>query len=299
MRFALLFASWLCIQQAGFAADSFTQTLRVKTDDGAELNCLVGGPENSTLAPIFFVPGYLMPADVFEFQMRHFAKDRRVVAIDPRSQGKSSRVSHGHYPARRARDIKAVADQLGIKKLILAGWSLAVLEALSFYDQFSAQNLQALVLIDGDLSYEVSDQEAAREIRFLKAIAGFSQANRPEALRSFVRSMYHNTPPTEHLERITSSVLATSEDTGLALLVNRIGFKFNTGLAKIAVPVLMVVSDGNANKDRVLADAKQIPNAEIRVMQQAGHALFVDKPEEFNRLLEDFLRRSQAAKSTE
>ena len=67
MRFTLLLAAWLWILPAAFAADQFGQTLLVKTDDGAELHCVVTGPESSTLAPILFVPGYLMPADIFDF----------------------------------------------------------------------------------------------------------------------------------------------------------------------------------------------------------------------------------------
>src|SRR5438046_2379433 len=126
MRLILLLSFWLCIQPGILALDQFGQPLRVKTDDGAELQCVVAGPENSALAPLFFVPGYLMPAEIFEFQVRHFATNRRVVAMDARSQGHSARVDHGHYPARRARDIKAVADQLAIKKFVLVGWSFAV-----------------------------------------------------------------------------------------------------------------------------------------------------------------------------
>ena len=206
-------------------------------------------------------------------------------------------MTYGHYPARRAKDIKAVADQLAIKNFVLVGWSLAVTEALSFYEQFSGERIEALVLIDGDLSYEVPDEDAVREIRFLKRAVGASQMNRAEALRAFVRSMYHNPPPPEHLARITSSVLATSEDTGLALLVNRIGFTFKPGLEKISVPVLVVVSDQNPNKDQIVGSAKRIPQAEIQVMKEAGHALFVDKAHEFNELLDGFLGRTETARS--
>jgi non-heme chloroperoxidase len=291
MRITLLVANLFCILQTALAADEFGQTLQVKTDDGVELHCVMAGPENSTLAPILFVPGYLMPGDIFENQLRHFAKQRRVVAMDPRSQGKSEKVSYGHYPSRRAKDIKAVMDRLSVKKVVLVGWSLAVEEALSYYEQFSAENLEGLVLIDGDLSYEVSsEQDAVREIGFLKAMTGAMQADRPAALKAFVRSMYHNPPPPEHLNRITASVLGASEDTSLVLLVNRIGFKFHPGLEKIEVPVLVVVSDQNRNKKRIVADAKEIPNAQIEVIEGVGHALFVDKPEEFNRLLENFLK---------
>jgi pimeloyl-ACP methyl ester carboxylesterase len=41
-----------------------------------------------------------------------------------------------------------------------------------------------------------------------------------------------------------------------------------------------------------VADAQKIPRVELQLMGNAGHALFVDKPEEFNHLVEDFLRRN-------
>src|SRR3954463_7022436 len=132
MQLILLLVVWLSLQSIAFSVEP--QSVQVKTDDGAVIHCLVAGPENSTLAPMLFVPGYLMPAEIFEWQVRHFAKDRRVVAMNPRSQGNSARVSYGHSPARRAKDIKAVADGLGLKKFVLVGWSLAVLEALSYYE---------------------------------------------------------------------------------------------------------------------------------------------------------------------
>jgi microsomal epoxide hydrolase len=294
-----LFLLWagLCVQQATRGDEPFGRAVRVKTDDGAELNCIVAGPENPALAPIVFVPGYLMPAEIFDLQLRHFATQHRVVGIDPRSQGKSSRVTYGHNSPRRARDIKEVADQLRLTKFVLVGWSLGVMDALSFYEQFSAERLGALVFIDGDLSYEVPDADAIREIHFLKQVAGMTQINRSEALRGFVRSMYHNPPAPGYLDRITASVLSTSEDTSLAILVNRIGFTFKPGLEKISVPVLVVVSDQNPSRDQILSRAREIPKSELHSMKETGHALFVDKPAEFNGLLETFLGRIDKAES--
>ena len=61
---------------------------------------------------ILFVPGWTMPAWIWQSQIDYFAHDYRVVAMDPRSQGQSSQTNDGLYPAARARDIKAVVDQL-------------------------------------------------------------------------------------------------------------------------------------------------------------------------------------------
>src|SRR4051794_6747978 len=87
---SLLLPRILCSQ---LATNGFGSATSVATDDGAVIHCWVSGPEHSPLSPVFFIPGYLMPGDIFKFQIRHFKKNRRIVAMDPRSQGQSSRVS--------------------------------------------------------------------------------------------------------------------------------------------------------------------------------------------------------------
>jgi non-heme chloroperoxidase len=288
---SLLLPRILCAQLSTNQLGSATS---VATDDGAVIHCSVSGPRHSDLSPILFVPGYLMPGDIFEFQIRHFQKDRRVVAMDPRSQGQSSRVSFGHYPARRARDIKAVIDQLQLTNVVLVGWSLAVSEILSLCDQFSPQSVRALAFIDGDLSYQISNEESAGQIAFLKRVASSMQANRLQALQAFVQGMYGRTPPEGHLERVVKAVQSTSEDTGLTLLVGRIGFQAR--LDQIDLPILIVLSARNSKREKIALEAKQLKSPEIHVFENAGHALFVDEAEKFNSLLKGFLERSEQQK---
>src|SRR2546425_13333411 len=70
------------------------------TSDSVRLHYLSGGSGSS----IGFVPGWSLPADIWERQLRYFARSHRVVAPDPRSQGRSERVSEGGFVGRRAQD---------------------------------------------------------------------------------------------------------------------------------------------------------------------------------------------------
>jgi non-heme chloroperoxidase len=264
-------------------------TAEVMTDDGATIHCWTSGPKDSPLSPILFVPGYLTPGDIFEFQIRYFQGKRRVVAMDPRSQGQSSRVTFGHYPARRAKDIKAVIEALELKNVVVVGWSLAAMEVLSLCDQFSLPTVRAIVLVDGDLSYDPSREESANEIAFLKQVVSSVQTSRLPALRSFVESMYAKPVDKAHLERIVKSVQATSEDTGLALLLGRLGFRAR--LEQIQTPALVVISGKNSRRDTIAAKAKELKRGEIHLFEEAGHALFVDQAAKFNLLLENFVGR--------
>src|SRR5437660_6892504 len=73
------------------------------TSDSVRLHYLSGGTGSGPT--IVFVPGWTMPADIWEPQLRYFARSTRVVALDPRSQGSSQRTPDGNYTDRRAQDI--------------------------------------------------------------------------------------------------------------------------------------------------------------------------------------------------
>src|SRR5439155_20800358 len=63
------------------------------TSDSVRLHYLSGGSGPT----IVFVPGWTMPAEIWEPQLRYFVRSHRVIALDPRSQGASDRVSEGNF----------------------------------------------------------------------------------------------------------------------------------------------------------------------------------------------------------
>jgi microsomal epoxide hydrolase len=76
-----------------------------------------------------------------------------VIAVDPRSQGESDKPPYGHLSETRARDYKEVVDHLGLKRLVLVGWSMAYAELVKYTEQFGSDNVRALVLVDCDLKF--------------------------------------------------------------------------------------------------------------------------------------------------
>lgn len=55
------------------------------TSDGVRLHYLEAG----TGPALIFVPGWTMPAEIWEAQLRDLSREFRVIALDPRSQGAS------------------------------------------------------------------------------------------------------------------------------------------------------------------------------------------------------------------
>ena len=233
---------------------------------------------------ILFVPGWTMPAWIWENQISHFSADYRVVAMDPRGQGESSKQCDGSYPASHARDIKAVIDQLHLAPVVLVGWSMGVTEIASYVDQFGTNGISGIVLVDGVASFDLNADSFKDYTGFLKSL----QTDREQFTSKFVRSMYKKPQAEAYLQKVIKASLSTPTDSAVAMAEAGFLTDNRPGLAKIDKPAVIV----GATKGMLplFQDMqKRIPRAKLEMLDDAGHALFVDDAEKFNILLDEFL----------
>lgn len=261
------------------------QTIRVSTKTGT-----LPAHEGDMGGPILFVPGWSMPADIWEHQINHFAKSRRVVAMDPRGQGKSDKPNDGYHPAQRARDIKAVIEQLKLAPVVVVGWSMGVTELAAYVHQFGTEGIAAIVLVDGIAGSDFDPQRSPALFRFAASFL----TDRAKTVDSFVRSMYRKPQSEEYIERIKRASQEMPLDSSIAVFVGTFAADFRPALTKINVPA-MVVAAGDDKTNPWMARyhqmAESIPGGRFEMMPGCGHALFVDDPAKFNALLDDFLAK--------
>src|SRR6187455_1627682 len=97
-RLFLAFLGFACGAQTCLA-EQFTSS------DGVRLHYITEGSGETLL----FVPGWSMPAEIWRYQIAHFSRKYRVVALDPRSQGDSQVALQvapkGNAMPRRAEDL--------------------------------------------------------------------------------------------------------------------------------------------------------------------------------------------------
>lgn len=251
-------------------------------DTATKGNISVTGAHESP--SILFVPGFTMPAWIWENQIAHFSANYHVVVMDLRSQGESSKTGEGDYPAAHARDIKAVIDLLHLAPVVLVGWSMGVSEVAAYVDQFGTSGLAGIVLVDGVASLDLTPEHIKGSIEFLKGL----QTNRAQMTDGFVRSMFRKPQSEEYLQKLIKASLATPTDSAIAIGLATFTTDNRPAVAKINKPTLIV----GANKDLVpqfQEMQKSIPGARFELFDDAGHALFVDDADKFNTLLDEFL----------
>jgi microsomal epoxide hydrolase len=102
--------------------------------------------------------------------------------------------------------------------------------------------------------------------------------------------MFRTPRPDTEIAQLTSEALQLPLEASLALLAYPFPREhWRAAAHAVRVPLLYVVTPQFAEQASNLK--RNRPQFEIAVFEDAGHALFVDEPERFNALLEDFVRR--------
>jgi non-heme chloroperoxidase len=271
----------LCILSLPSVIAQTAKSGSFKTSDGVMIHYLEVGSGR----PIVFIPGWTMPAWIWQKQIDEFSKTYHVIAVDPRSQGESDKPPYGHLPETRARDYKELLDQLGLKKPVLIGWSMACGELVKYAEQFGTDNIAGLVLVDGYLTDKPSD--------LFVPISGWMnqlQQDRRKQADGFVRSMFKKPQPEDFLRRVIDASVEVPADTAVILIYNMIAEKdFSTGLARINRPVLFTYQPESQSSADYLK-SKLGDKLRLERFEGDGHALFIDDPQKFNQVLEAFLQ---------
>ena len=254
-----------------------------KTSDNVRIHYLDAGSGK----PIVFIPGWTMPAWIWQKQIDVFSKTYRVIAVDPRSQGESDKPMSGHLPETRARDYKELVDHLGLKRPVLVGWSMGCGELMKYVEQFGTDNVGGLVLVDG-LLWDKPNPD------LFTGMAGWMnrrQQDRQKQTDGFVRSMFKKPQPEDFLKRLVDASMGVPDDTAVVLIYDMIAVNdFNAALLKIDRP-LMFTYTPQTQQTADLLKTRLADKVRLERFGDDGHALFVDDPKRFNRVLEDFVQK--------
>jgi non-heme chloroperoxidase len=116
------------------------------------------------------------------------------------------------------------------------------------------------------------------------------QRDRQKEAEVFVRSMYKKPETEAYLERVVQASMKVPTDTTVALLHNMVeDTDFSNAFARINRPMLFVYEPAlQPNAD--FLKAKLGDRVQLERFDGDGHALFVDDPEKFNQVVDDFVQ---------
>ncbi len=274
---------------------------QINTGDGVRIHY----EECGSGAPIVFVHEFAGDLRSWEPQLAHFSRRYRCIAYNARGYPPSDvPESFERYSQERARDdILAVMDALGIQHAYVVGLSMGGFATLHFGMKYSQRALGLVVAGCGYGAVPSQKEEFQRDARanaklmleegMTKAAATYGyrptrlqlKAKDPRGFERFVRHF------SEH------SALG-SANTMLGYQARRPSlYDLTADMAKISAPLLVVAGDeDDATLEPGLLMKRTIPHAGLAVFPRSGHALNLEEPDLFNRVVEDFFHQVEAGR---
>ncbi|HEX3395859.1 MAG TPA: alpha/beta hydrolase [Steroidobacteraceae bacterium] len=257
---------------------------------GVQIHVLEEG-KATRLPVLVLVPGWRLTAAIWSDQLHALSQNRRVIAIDPRSQGDSTKTDEGDTPEQRARDYHALLASRGIRSCVLLGWSQGVQDVAAYVDQFGTAGISGIVLVDSTISQGASGIVSAPQFaqQQLKLLAVLADSPR-EYTQGMMRAIISKPMSEAELDQLVAAALKTPTATAEAMLISDLFTTDRTpAIAKFNVPTLVIASGRSAELENQRRLAAQLPQGHIEIVDQAAHAVFIDQPRRFETLVRDFL----------
>jgi pimeloyl-ACP methyl ester carboxylesterase len=243
--------------------------------------------------PVVFTAGWAMDGSWWRHQ-RPLADRHRLVILDPRSQGRSEKVTRGLRLGRQAQDLRELLDRLDLDDVTLVAWSRSTSIALAYWELFGAHRIRRLVLVGVTPSMA---QRPDWEWGFMMDPNAFQElilADHEAVVRQVIADLLLTAPPPEEVEEMVRNTMLTPPLAGARMLEDHGVIDWRDMLHTISIPTLVCVGRFDRNAPLPAAEhvSRSVPNGELAVFEESAHAPFFEEPELFNRILEEFIERT-------
>lgn len=227
---------------------------------------------------IIFVHGWTCDASSWQYQVPAFSSRYQVVTLDLPGHGKSGSPAEKDFSMRLfASAVEAVREAVHARRVVLVGHSMGAVVIRQYALEYPA-HVAGLVAADGPLDVRSfaslpGDQPTMTKEQREKMIDGMFVPQTPEALRVKIKAVMLSTPE------------ATATGAGAAMFDPRI-----QSASLITAPALTIYA-GSPVFPPDPSTKVMLPNWESTQIPGTGHFVMMEKPTEFNRLLEEFLKK--------
>ena len=296
----LIFAIWIAVPLVAFAADPAGRLidgpagkLYVETRGtapGRPLLIVNGGPG--------FDHGYLVTSPVWD----ELARTRRVVMYDQRGTGKSMAVKPGTplTLADQLADLEAVRKSLGGQDVDLLGHSYGGAVVMAYTARFP-DRVRRLLIVDSAapkwtetvfLFKQVYPEGSERMDGFEFGAQFHDQAAIDAQIREYLSMIFWDPDHRDaFLKQYSGSSFRRHVNEPLDADMGK--YDLNPEIAKFRLPVLVITGRYDMNVAPVVAWKihRAIPGSQLVIFERSSHLPFLEEPERFKKVVEEFLSR--------
>jgi len=245
--------------------------------------------------PVVLVHGMTLDHQMWRPQIAALSPEYRVIAYDVRGHGRTE-VGDGQFTYRRlAMDLGVLLDNLGLRSVVLCGFSMGGMIAFRALELFP-ERFRALVFCDTSAHADSDPSRRWRE-QMIETIGreGMAPYMKPFIEKCFCPRSFETRK--EEIEATRRVVLAQSPRGARGILLAQAGrVDSHATLAQVRVPTLIMVGEEDAFTPPDLSREMhgKTPGSEMFVVPGAGHMTPLENPEAVNGRLLEFLARLPA-----
>jgi pimeloyl-ACP methyl ester carboxylesterase len=244
--------------------------------------------------PLVLVPGFGTGLWIWYRQVAAFAERFRTIVFDPRGVARSPADDEPFTMRDLAEDLAALLGELQVESAHVLGASFGGFVAQEFALAHPART-RSLVLCCtsyGGAGHRPPSPET------LQAIASTKGLNTEERVRENWALAFSQGFAGEHPEEVERVINLRAENVVPEHAYTRqlhaaVAFDAAARVGAINVPTLVITGDEDAivPHENSLNLAASIPGATLRVIEGGSHAFFIERAEEFNRAVVEFIEQ--------
>ncbi|HSQ66409.1 MAG TPA: alpha/beta hydrolase [Polyangiaceae bacterium] len=267
----------------------------LETNDGAKIHY----EEHGEGRPILLVHGWLCSSKFWQNNVPELAAAFRVVTLDLRGHGNSSKTLTGHTIGQYARDVRQVVEHLGLRDAVLLGWSMGGPVVLSYAQQYVEDSrLGALGLVDScpfPFSPGAWNSHALRNYGYdgMHATLAACAADLRKFAVDFTTRMFAGEPSGADMAWVVAEMMKTPPWIAEAIYSDFVMSDLARTLPSIKVPLLVLAANSGVFRNGIAmgeALASQAPHGTCIPFEDAGHMLFYERSQKFNAALTAFVK---------
>lgn len=240
--------------------------------------------------PLLLIPGFASGAWSWNWQVAALAKNFRVITFDPRGVA-NSQIADGADVSIEliADDAALLLESLGIASAHVLGISFGGFVAQELAIKYP-DRVKKLVLASTSFG---GPNHVPAVMDIYAAFVSMEGLNSPERIRKYLSVSFDPETDQEIVERfcVLREQNPIPENVYTQQLRSAMSFNAEGRVAQIAAETLVMTGDRDiiVPMKNSLNLNEKIPNAHLAVIPYAGHMAFVERADEFNRIVEDFL----------
>ncbi len=247
--------------------------------------------------PLVFIHAWSLSTRVWWNQVDALCDKYRVITVDLRGHGNSSKAWDGHTVAQYGRDIRHFIMRLHLKNVVLIGWSIGCAVIQEYLKQFGRADLKGVVFDDQSPYFfkEPGWKLGLRRGKFtpqdLHAYLLSLQTSRHSLSVHCFRDYFYKPPSEEMLNWLIRESFRTPTALGACITYDLAYRDFRPMLKQIRVPTLLFFGVGG---NTFLPETgkymrNQIRGSKLVIFEKSGHCLHLEETKKFNRELEQWV----------